>query len=722
MTGYQIFLTILNMGMTASVVIVAVLVARGLMSRLPKKYLYMMWLIVGIRLVCPVMIASPLSVFNLPGIAHEAAWIPADIKEISGQGAKTIGRQETNNLDNAASEPKTEPDAALNNQGNTQSFGWKAQVVKDAGAAKGTETMPSGQKNNTGTMGSAVVRWGTIVWFAGMAVLFLWNTYLAVRMKKHLRKAVRYRENIYECDNIPTPFVMGLRHPKIYIPFRLGESEREYIIKHEQYHIRRRDYLVKFMAMLLTVVYWFHPLVWISYFCMVRDMEMSCDEYVLGVEGQDIRANYSESLLGFATNKRQMSMGLLAFGETYTRKRVKNIMKFQKQKKWIGIVAVMLVLVVGAVCLTNAKEDKNQPGTGIQGADVEKNQDGRYKIPVAAETINDYELKMVYLSEEQEPKVKEPGVYESEHAGEYILETTRDGRVYDSYSLQFPEMDALAFPTEGMKFVVKDYDGDGVMDDFCLGQGQGMMPVAGNWMCYQFFTVDEDGSIVQFVLSTEDGKSILTLPGEYSGDFESEDGEVYYTGFNEDGETETMATSILHMDLAADDTVDVAELYQDVLEELKTEKKYKGGIYTATMKSGQGEDILLVTESVMSDGTAVRAEVYQCVGGKVVYIGYVASTGSGYPLCQDGEWLLSGAHHDSEKLRVDYGVGTAYLVAGFGLGKGTGTIDKYIVKGGDMTQIFTKEITEEEAEEADYYYDSETLGFRGTPIVFAKAE
>lgn len=708
MTVYRVFLTILNMGLTASVVIAAVLAARGLMGRLPKKYCYMMWLIVGIRLVCPVMAASPLSVFNLPGIAHEADWIPSDIRETAGQDAGNIGQWGIKHQDSSVSGAKTEPDASDGKQGDTQSLGWKAQVVKDTGAEEESRSAHSGKLRDAGTAALAAVRWGAIVWIAGMLVLLSWNIYTAVRMRERLRKAVRYKQNIYECDNIPTPFVMGLWRPKIYIPFGLGESEREYIIEHEKYHIRRKDYLVKFAAVLLTVAYWFHPLVWVSYFCMVRDMEMSCDEYVLGVVGQDIRANYSESLLGFATNKRRLSMGLLAFGETYTRKRVKNIMKFQKQKKWIGILAVMLVLVVGVACLTNAKEDGSQP------EEVEKNQDGRYKIPAALETINDYELKLFYLSDEKEPEETE--AYE----GDYILETSKNGKVYDRYALQFPSDDTLTFPSEGIELVVKDYDGDGVMDDFGLGQGQGALPYAGNWMFYQFFTVDEDGSIVQFALSTEDGNSIMTLPGEYSADFECRDGEIYYTGFGEDGTAEPAAAVIRRMDSEAEDAVDAKELYQDFVEELKTEKKYKDGIYTASMKSGKGEDILLVTESVMSDGTTVFADVYQCVDGKIVYIAYVASTGSGYPLCRDGEWLLSGFHHSSEKLRVDYGMGTAYTVEGYGLGKGTGTIRKYIVKESNPTEIFTKEITEEEAGEADYYYDGETLSFKGTPIVFDK--
>ncbi len=191
----------------------------------------------------------------------------------------------------------------------------------------------------------------------------LWNGYLTIRMKRKLRKAVLYRDNIFECDNIASPFVMGVFRPRIYIPFRLGEGEREYILKHEQYHIKRKDYLVKIVAFLLVTVYWFQPLAWVSYFFMIRDMEMSCDEHVLGTMGKDIRRAYSKSLLGFAMNRRQFSMGLLAFGETNTKRRVKNVMNFKNDKKWMGILTIVLLVVVGVVCLTDAKAENEKETT-----------------------------------------------------------------------------------------------------------------------------------------------------------------------------------------------------------------------------------------------------------------------------------------------------------------------------------------------------------------------
>lgn len=149
--------------------------------------------------------------------------------------------------------------------------------------------------------------------------------------------AIRWKDNIYECDNISTPFVLGIVKAKIYIPFHLGKKEREYILLHEYYHIQRKDQFIKLCAYLLCIIYWFHPLVWISYFAMIRDMEMSCDEYVLKHSANDIRADYSTLLLDFATKTQAFSAGLLAFGESDTRRRVKNIMKFTTRKNGLEL-------------------------------------------------------------------------------------------------------------------------------------------------------------------------------------------------------------------------------------------------------------------------------------------------------------------------------------------------------------------------------------------------
>lgn len=289
---YQLFIQILNMGITASVVIIAVLFLRLFMQRLPRKYTYMLWLIVGIRLVCPFAVTSPVSVFNLT-----ANHTKDSISVLKQETVKTpdsqivTGKIQNNQIAEKTSVSKQHEHGVMNTYHAVS--GNNAQHV-----------------DYTVLDTSIFIRTGAVVWVVGIILILLWNLILMANTKKQLSRAVLYRQNIYECDNIPSPFVMGLIRPHIYIPFRLGASEQEYILKHEMYHIRRKDYIVKFVAFLILAIYWFHPLVWISYLYMVRDMEMSCDEYVLETMNTDIRVDYSKSLLGFATNRRMLSAGL----------------------------------------------------------------------------------------------------------------------------------------------------------------------------------------------------------------------------------------------------------------------------------------------------------------------------------------------------------------------------------------------------------------------------
>lgn len=531
----QIFTYILSMSVTASVVILAVLLVRCAMGRLPKKYSYLLWLIVGIRLVCPFAIASPVSIFNIVGQEMPAFFgmdengytVEADFNDTAG----TVSNQGSSG--NSPSE-SSQMISNMEQMGEaTDSYTADNQSESPEGASKdqgGTAAAEGEQPQQ-----DLIRKYGMMVWSIGMIVLILWNLYAALRMKRHLARAVRYEGNIYECDIIPSPFVMGIVRPRIYIPFRLGVEEREYILKHEQYHIKRRDHVVKVMAFLLAVVYWFHPLVWLSYFLMIRDMEMSCDESVLQQMDTDIRKNYSKSLLGFATNRRGLTAGVLAFGETNTRRRVRNVMSFRKHGKWIGLVAILLVVGMAAICLTNASRRNEKKETQSKNSET-----ATQGIVVSETKINGSQLKLVYVWEGKKPEKDGYGMY----GGKFELQTYQKDQKCDSLAVEFPQMQTVYYPAAGFDFVVKDYDGDGSKNDFSLGQGQTEEPMLGNYMLYQFYSVDEDGSIIQYALSTDGGENIVTRPGEYSPNFENDYGEISYDGLEEANQTAAMVRII----------------------------------------------------------------------------------------------------------------------------------------------------------------------------------
>lgn len=523
---YNLFILILNMAVTACPVIIIVLFVRGIMYRLPKKYRYIIWLVVGIRLICPVAVSSRISLFNI----IDTSFIGTGVNKtnIISYYRQPGSQFSSNNTDSKVQEDNT---------GITVKQDGKENINIQPG--KGISGNISGSENNTQTAESKkqinpVVKYSTFIWLAGIVFIVLWNFYMLFVMKRHLERAVRLKDNIYECENIPSPFVIGIWHPRIYIPFQLRKEEQEYILKHEKYHIKRRDYIIKPVAFLMVCIYWFNPLVWLSYFLMVRDMEMSCDEYVLQDMGTGICKDYSMSLLGFATNKRRKTAGLLSFGETDTRKRVLNVLNFKKHGKWIGFFAVILIMASGAVCLTNAydKEDIKNNGKKIEenknSGKVEGEDNKEYGDIVANETINGYNVQIVHIADSN------TSVVDGYYSGKFVIRTYKENVKYAEYMLDFGNQD-IYYPKEGFSLAVKDYDGDSNKDDFVLGQGQTAVPMLGNFMNYQVFTIDDDGSIVRYALSTEDGKNIYTIPGEYSPAFKCKNGEIIYQGLTEEG-------------------------------------------------------------------------------------------------------------------------------------------------------------------------------------------
>ena len=547
------------MSITASVVILVVLIARGLMGKLPKRYSYILWGIVAIRLLCPVGIASPISLFNLvgehtvplaayPGDKTTKLESESDLQEENV--GKTAGKEENDCL-NGKDTTAIQGAGIEKNENSISQNNSEDKFQKSLGSEN--------QKNDNVIVKemNLFVKYGTILWFSICILLAGWNLMLMFRMKKRVATAIRLQDNIYECGQIPSPFVMGVIKPVIYIPFRLSEAEQAYIISHEQYHIKRKDNIVKLIAVLITCVYWFHPLVWIAYMLMIRDMEMSCDEYVLQKSVQDIRVDYSKSLLGFATNQRRLGVGLIAFGESDTRKRVKHVMKFKKCGKWIGMLAVIAIVGVSVICLTDAKiNDSVQNADAkinapVQNADVKiegsvENTDKKnYTKSLASVFIYDYQVDIMYVSDKKIEEKPETGYYKGKH---FVIQTSKEDKVVDQYelSLSSNKDNIMYFPAEGFVLHVEDYDGNGKKDDFALGQGQTEDPILGNFMKYRFFGVKEDGSILGYqVSSTEDGVSIVTVPGEYSPGFQRRDGEVQYSGLSEDGGVEDMSVSII---------------------------------------------------------------------------------------------------------------------------------------------------------------------------------
>lgn len=321
----EVFMSVLDMSKTGSIVILAVLLVRLLLKRAPKVFSYALWAVVLLRLLCPFSIQSDLSI--LPEMKSVSDSYTLSDTPISVAGASLAAYQ----------------------------------AVGDAvNGGLGVQHIYTTQRDDTGFPVVVSASWnevwilfGQYVWVAGIAVLVIYSLVSLVKLRSKLCGAVLLRDNIYIADHITSPFVMGLIRPKIYLPSSLPEAQQGHITAHEQYHIYRLDHIVKFLSFLTLCVHWFNPLVWVAFILSGQDMEMSCDEAVLKKLGPDIRADYSASLLNLATGHRIIAGAPLAFGEGDTKGRIRNMANWKKPKLWLCILAVAVIIICIVVLLTN---------------------------------------------------------------------------------------------------------------------------------------------------------------------------------------------------------------------------------------------------------------------------------------------------------------------------------------------------------------------------------
>lgn len=339
---YLIFASVEKMAVSAAFVIPIVLLARCFLGRCSKRICYLLWGIVAIRLICPVMLPSGFSLFHLVELPPSGNVM--DFSEIQpGE------RQFSRNSDTVLLEPKGEEVSYLLEEKNAvQKEQWET---------------------------TAKVEWKAWVWLAGVLGMLGYAVISCLLLKRRLMFATKRTEQVYECETVGSPFIFGLRKPVIYLPYHLSERELDYILRHEEYHIRRRDYLVKWLAYVLLAVYWFHPLVWAAYTLMNRDMEMSCDEYVLRDCTETERKEYGTLLLQFAGEKNGRRITTLAFGEKSIKQRVSHVLHYKKRTVLASGAAVLFLILLALVCLTDARntspEKEAQKRYGLEGETAE---------------------------------------------------------------------------------------------------------------------------------------------------------------------------------------------------------------------------------------------------------------------------------------------------------------------------------------------------------------
>jgi len=325
------------MSFTGSIVILVVLLARILMRQMPRIFSYLLWGVVLLRLLCPVSFHTRLSVMRFVDVLEETG-------EQSGYGIEDF----THNHNALLPVPG----------------------IKDSGHVQ--KLADNGQPG-TDNLAETFLYWGTVIWLAGAAAILIYNTVSLVRLRRKLAGAVRLRDNIYLADYIPSAFVFGVLRPVIYLPAVLSGIEQEYIIMHEQVHIRRKDYLVKVLALIALGIHWFNPFVWLACRLADKDMEMSCDEAVMRKINRDIRAEYSASLLRLATGRRSLSGTFPAFGQGEIKDRIKHVLRYKKPT----IAAILAAAIITGITVVFAgsepgKQDGKNPDSISKTADTLK--------------------------------------------------------------------------------------------------------------------------------------------------------------------------------------------------------------------------------------------------------------------------------------------------------------------------------------------------------------
>lgn len=299
-----VFLTLLNRSITAGWLVLAVMLLRLLLHKAPKWIRCVLWGFVGIRLVCPFLFESAFSLIpNAKPVTHDvllpdASAIQANLPVLS------------HTLDQA--------------------------VV-------GSNANPM----------QAVVLVASVVWAIGAAGMLLYMLMSFLHLRKKIEEAVPLKGNVWICDHIDTPFILGVFKPRIYLPAAILQQDVPYVLAHEKAHLQRKDHLWKPLGFLLLSVYWFHPLLWAAYLLLCKDIELACDEKVIRQQGMSIKKPYCEALVNCSVPQKMIAACPLAFGEVSVKQRVKDVLHYKKPAKWIVSVAGIACAVTAVCLLTN---------------------------------------------------------------------------------------------------------------------------------------------------------------------------------------------------------------------------------------------------------------------------------------------------------------------------------------------------------------------------------
>lgn len=645
----EFFMMFLQRNGILTLVILAVLLVRLLLRRLPKKYSYLLWSVVGIRMLFQIQLPAR---FSLLSLWHYMT------QQISGSQLLTAPKQLTN------MQKITDPQAGAQN---LQPAGQLITGQTVTGAARGLSQ--AGAKAGSGW--DHLLQICMLIWIAGMIVLLLYGILSYFKCRRMTVQAVHMEGNIWECDHLATPFVLGIVRSRIYIPFHLSAEEKPYILAHETYHIRRGDPIVRLLAFVLLTFYWINPFVWIAYFLMIRDMEMSCDEAVLLQLGTQIKKAYSNSLLTFATGRKQVTFSPLAFGESGTSGRIKNILDFKKPKVWGSLLAILAVILAAVFCLTSQKteDDTSASQSEQQVTDSSRNaqaaEEAKQETEAARQAAEQAQQDAEPAEDarqmaEQMQQDAEKAAAAAESARQEIEEQVQDRM--DSILAELDGDLSRAYPWVNTAEFKEDANVLIKMAEDPTGQYAAYGFLCGEYGSY--------GILLNDKLNDEDNWNYFYTPWAYTGSSDVEpamekaadgySGTFTFPAPANDPVKSSIQIKTWKLQSYDTGTIEIedvtksaenASLYGNTIAGLNDQTQF------ALVDIGLEHDVLFVTEQSYTYDTGIEAalycQVYYSIDGSVKDLGSVESEGTAYPVSYGQGCIYTAGNHSVSKYVID---------------------------------------------------------------------
>lgn len=505
----DLFLKIINMSISASWLVLAVLLLRFVLKKAPKWVNVLLWGIVAVRLAFPFSIESALS------LIPSAETVPMDI-EMAVQPTINSGVPVINSMVNPMLSSFAPPQDVLTSANPLQIW----------------------------------IPIFSILWIAGIAALLLYTVVSYWRLRCKVSEAVILRDNIFQSENVVSPFVLGIIKPKVYLPYNMDGQDLSHVVAHEQAHIRRRDHWWKPLGFLLLTIHWFNPLMWLAYVLLCRDIELACDEKVIKELGNEQRADYTQALVACSVNRRMIAACPLAFGEVGVKERVKSVMNYKKPAFWVVVLAVIACIVVAVCFLTNPMGFQFDEATHTI---VSANHfDMRNTGEAVAVEMNSAQISELSSRLARVKNTKKSGEYGGFTPGYQISALLEDGTYIRISGYSLSDNDMVDIEWNGERYLVSDEEFQDYLSRICAG---GDVSSADNAVAGKTYLYEGEGIMGSFTITLYDDGSFTYYEGMASS----------YIGvgsWEQDGDTITMTDDghggygfVNHFRLDGDDLV-----------------------------------------------------------------------------------------------------------------------------------------------------------------------